>query len=157
MIALNENCAGFNYVGSSIIECKIRNELAMLEANALYHLQLDYEFGGQYKDPKQELRFGRLLLRIRCEITTETAEKVGSEFDFTIEGEFSAKESMSDHDFNQLLLVNGLSALYGIARSKAEVISTMVYHSGKISLPMINVIELVQLKQSQTENAQQED
>ena len=33
----------------------------------------------------------------------------------------------------------------------------MVYHSGKISLPMINVIELIKLKQSQNESEQKKN
>ena len=157
MIVQNEICAGLNYVGSSIKECRIDNCLTIPGSDAQYQLQLDYEFGEQRKDQRQGLQFGRLLLHIQCKVTVENAEHLKSEMAFTIEGEFCAKDSMPEYDFNQLLLVNGISALYSIARSKAEVISAMVYHRGKISLPMINVIELIKLKQSQSESEQKKN
>ena len=61
---------------------------------------------------------------------------------------------MPDEAFTKMLMVNGVSALYGIARSKLEVITALTYHQGKISFPMINVLELLKEKQNSdsTEN-----
>lgn len=41
------------------------------------------------------------------------------------------------------LWFNGSSTLYGIARAKMEVISAMILNNGKISLPMLNMFELL--------------
>ena len=46
-------------------------------------------------------------------------------------------------EFNRKLWFNGSTILYGIARAKMEVISTMVLNNGKISLPLLNMYELL--------------
>ena len=46
-------------------------------------------------------------------------------------------------DFETKLWFNGSAAVYGIARSKMEVMSSMVLNHGKIELPMVNMYELL--------------
>lgn len=60
-----------------------------------------------------------------------------------IQGLFSVEKDMPDVEFNRKLWFNGSTILYGIARAKMEVISTMVLNNGKISLPLLNMYELL--------------
>ena len=48
-----------------------------------------------------------------------------------------------DEELGELLWINGASVLYGIVRAKMEVISSMVFGSGKITLPLINMVQFV--------------
>ena len=52
-------------------------------------------------------------------------------------------KSVPDEDFEAKLWFNGSATVYGIARSKMEVMSSMVLNHGKIELPMVNMYELL--------------
>lgn len=149
MIKLDEIASGFSYIGSSIKECKIDNSIIGLRSDAQYALALDFSTHLLPLDKEESFRRGRVLLNIGCKVTVETDEDAKTNIDFIIEGEFSASKDMDDATFTKMLMVNGVSALYGIARGKLEVITALTYHQGKISFPMINVLEFLKEKQEQ--------
>ena len=148
MIKLDEIASGFSYIGSSIKECIIHNSIIGLGSDAQYELALDFSTTLLPLIKEESFRRGRVLLTIECKVTTETDEHAKTDIDFVIEGDFSASNDMPDESFTKMLMVNGVSALYGIARSKLEVITALTYHQGKISFPMINVLELLKEKQN---------
>lgn len=147
MINLNEVAAGLSYVGSSVKKCNIDNNIISLGADAKYEMRLDFSTSILPQSVEEHLKRGRVLLNIRCDVTLEEVENVQTSIDFIIEGEFSTSTDTPDDKFNKMLMINGVSALYGIARSKLEVITAMTYHDGKISFPMINVLELLKQKE----------
>jgi hypothetical protein len=149
MIKLDEIVSGFSYVGSSVKECKILNSIVSLGPDAQYSLELDFSTMLLPLNKEDPFRRGRVLLSIGCKVRSEADEDAKTDIDFVIEGEFSVSNEMSDEAFTKMLMVNGVSALYGIARSKLEVITALTYHQGKISFPMINVLELLKEKQEQ--------
>ena len=57
------------------------------------------------------------------------------------QGVFKASNEITDEKFMELLNINGGAALFSIARSKIEVLSSLTYTEGKIILPMINIIQ----------------
>lgn len=147
MIKLDEIASGFSYIGSSIKECNIDNSIIGLGSDAQYALALDFSTCLLPLNHDESFRRGRVLLSLECKVTVEADEDAKTNIDFIIEGEFSASNDMDDETFTKMLMVNGVSALYGIARSKLEVITALTYHQGKISFPMINVLELLKEKQ----------
>lgn len=66
-----------------------------------------------------------------------------------LNGLFSTTD-INENDFKHMLLLNGNSALYSIARSYIITISSMSLTSGQLVLPMINFVNL--LKATQNEN-----
>lgn len=68
--------------------------------------------------------------------------------DLLIEGAFSAPSSIEEEVFKKLLLINGAAALYSIARSKVEGITAMTFQSGKLELPMVNIINFYQSREN---------
>ena len=58
-----------------------------------------------------------------------------------VKGLFKTSNEVSDEKFMELLNINGGAALFSIARSKIEVLSSLTYAEGKIVIPMINIIQ----------------
>jgi len=75
--------------------------------------------------------------------STKGEPKASCKYHMVIQGLFSVEKDMPDVEFNRKLWFNGSTILYGIARAKMEVISTMVLNNGKISLPLLNMYELL--------------
>lgn len=81
-----------------------------------------------------------------------TAKDLGSSrtitINLSIEGLFTSKNNDKDL-FRQMLLLNGNTALYSIARAHIITISSLVCNRGDIVLPMINFVEMLKAKQNQ--------
>ena len=74
-----------------------------------------------------------------------------------IEGTFSSPSTIPDQEFLMLLNVNGGAALYSIARAKVETISSLTYAEGKIVLPMVNILQFYQERNSTEQKKEQPD
>ena len=58
-----------------------------------------------------------------------------------LEGHFESHDGRIDEkSFIELVKYNGTAALYSIARAKIEELTSLVFSSGKIIMPMINII-----------------
>ena len=68
--------------------------------------------------------------------------------DLLIEGAFSAPSSIEEEVLKKLLLINGAAAMYSIASSKVEGITAMTFQSGKLELPMVNIINFYQSREN---------
>lgn len=97
-------------------------------------------------------KVGKLLLQIDISLKSEEPDSIEDTIKFVIEGEFSSDKSIDDDKFMELLNINGGAALYSIARSKIESISSIVYSEGKVLLPMINIIQYYQEKSKMAES-----
>ncbi len=54
---------------------------------------------------------------------------------------FATELDTGKDKFMQLLYINGVSALLGIARGKVETITASAFNAGKISIPFVNVLD----------------
>ncbi len=91
---------------------------------------------------ENESKFGKLLMQINVKLQDEN--ELPDTLTMVLEGVFSADENMDDDKFMELLNINGGAVLFSIARSKIEVISSLTYIEGKITLPMVNIIQYFQ-------------
>lgn len=73
---------------------------------------------------------------------TEKTDNKRIEISLTLESFFTTSD-LDEDNFKQMLLLNGNSTLYSIARSHVITISALSFDSGKIVLPMINFMELL--------------
>ena len=99
----------------------------------------------------EDAKFGKLLMQLNVSIMSENTELSPDTFELVVEGVFSSPSSISDDEFMGLLNVNGGAALYSIARAKIEAISSLIYAEGKILLPMVNIIQYYQERNSSEE------
>lgn len=150
MIKLNEVCSGFNYVGSTVKKCEIENTIVTLGSEAEYQLALDIKCGDI--TVQENIKSALLLVTVKCDVSTPNNEELYTSILLETEGMFSVDKDFPDDQFKKMLMINGTSALYGIIRSKFEVISATMYNIGKIVLPMINVLELIKEMDQPAEN-----
>lgn len=142
---LDQITTNFNIESSSVRElhadCKMRgiSETCKKEMDLII----------RYWKPvqKEEKKYGGLLLELDVKIHAEDPEEEPDKIHLSLEGVFSSPASaISDEVFEELLNINGGAALYAIARSKMETISATVYQSGKVLLPMVNIIQYFEEK-----------
>ena len=149
---VNEIASNFYYRGSSVKKCYIDNTVVSLGGDAHVDIELDVLAGEIRLEPERSQKSGRLLLAVKGAIRSPSNELIKVDLDFQIEGEFSSHQEISDQQFTNMLWVNGTSVLYDIARGKMEAISSLIFHQGKISLPLINVIEFLKEKSENLKN-----
>lgn len=149
---VNEITSNFFYRGSSVKKCYIDNSVVSLGGDARVDMELDALSGEIQNEPERLQKSGRLLLIVKGTIRSPSNELIKVDFELQVEGEFSSPQEVSDQQFVNMLWVNGTSALYGIARGKMEAISSLIFHQGKISFPLINVIEFLKEKSENSKN-----
>lgn len=66
------------------------------------------------------------------------------EIQLTVTGIFSDTKTISNEDFEGKLKINGVAALYSIARGCITNISSQSLAEGKVILPLVNFIEVAQ-------------
>lgn len=79
---------------------------------------------------------GILNLNINLDVTLN---KQKTSITLILEGCFNASAESLENEFIYMLNLNGVTALYSIARSIILSISAQTFHSGKITLPMFDV------------------
>lgn len=149
---VNEITSKFFYRGSSVKKCYIDNNVVSLGGDARVDMELDALSGEIQNEPERLQKSGRLLLIAKGTIRSPSNELIKVDFELQVEGEFSSPQEVSDQQFTNMLWVNGTSALYGIARGKMEAISSLIFHQGKISFPLINVMEFLKEKSENSKN-----
>lgn len=139
---LNKVVANLNFIASVIhrinVNCKM---LKITDAN-----KREFSLDIKYSKPiiGEDVKIGKLLMQINVSVMQENADLAPDTFELVLEGIFSSPSSLSDDEFIDLLNINGGAALYSIARAKIEAISSMTYTDGKILLPMVNIIQYYQ-------------
>ncbi len=146
---LNQVAANLNFITSVVhtlhTDCKM---FKISDTNSK-----EFSMDIKYSKPTimETEKIGKLLMQINVSVFQEDTELPPDTFQIVIEGVFSSSSDIVDEEFMELLNVNGGAALYSIARSKLEAISSLVYAEGKILLPMVNIIQYYQERNNTSE------
>ena len=135
----NKITAELDFVGSSVHNVEIKSDMIRISDSTKKSFGLDIKCSKPLV--KDNEKFGKLLMQVEVSLFKEDEELEPDSFKIVIEGVFKASNETSDEKFMELLNVNGGAALFSIARSKIEMLSSMTYAEGKIVLPMINIIQ----------------
>ena len=135
----NKITAELDFVGSSVHNVEIKSDMIRISNSTKKSFGLDIKCSKPLV--KDNEKFGKLLMKVEVSLFNEDEELEPDSFKIVIEGVFKASNETSDEKFMELLNVNGGAALFSIARSKIEMLSSMTYAEGKIVLPMINIIQ----------------
>lgn len=135
----NKITAELDFVGSSVHNVEIKSDMIRISNSTKKSFGLDIKCSKPLV--KDNEKFGKLLMQVEVSLFKEDEELEPDSFKIVIEGVFKASNEISDEKFMELLNVNGGAALFSIARSKIEMLSSMTYAEGKIVLPMINIIQ----------------
>ncbi len=147
---VNKITSVLSYIGSTILELKINNNIISLGNTETKEIGLDYGIQAIEKT-EDELR-AKIIMKISVFIPC--VEETKNEYTMVIEGLFSVPVSVPEEEFIKLLSLNGAAALYSISRAKMESISAAVFNSGKIVLPMINMMDYLKMKEKEKQTAQ---
>jgi hypothetical protein len=133
----NSITAGIRMIGNSVTKLQISNEIVDLGTEAQKSFGLFI-----HKPQKESSDVGFMyseVISIEVHIGDEFTGKTSLIMD--IEGAFESVGTISEENFKTLVALNGASALLGIARGKIEAISSVIYNTGKITIPLVNMIE----------------
>ncbi|MEG1965613.1 MAG: hypothetical protein RR064_05645, partial [Oscillospiraceae bacterium] len=137
MIKFDQITSDLTYLGNSIKNISLTNSTICLSENAEKSFGMDIEIGEI--TTTNERHIGKILLKLQVVILENNDENM--KLDMLIEGYFSSSATITKNDFKNQIAINGAAALYSIARTKVEIISAMTFLSGKVTLPMVNIIE----------------
>lgn len=149
---LNQVASGIRFVGSTILKFNIENEehsIIALQGNERIGISLDIDVVDIEHTDNGLL--GILILSIKTHVHQSTSEEDhDSEFELILQGAFHTK-TLPENEFIQHLYINGGTTLYSLARTLMMQFSASTYQSGKILLPMINMIEFLNEKKKKEE------
>lgn len=150
MIHLNQITSDLTYLGSSIKSIQMTNSDVLMTEISEKSFGMDIVLNEMTK--REGKYYGTILLKIVVNVSENGTEKMNLEM--LLEGAFSASPTISKDEFENLILVNGATALYSIARSKVEIISATAFLTSKLELPMVNILEFYKTKQEKIKSEQ---
>lgn len=135
----NKITADLDFMGSTVHSVEIKSNMISIPNKTKKSFGMDIKCSKPLI--KDEEKFGKLLLQVEVSLFKEDEELEPDTFKLVIEGMFKSSKEIDDERFMELLNINGGAALFSIARSKIEVLSSLTYVDGKIVLPMINIVQ----------------
>ncbi len=134
---LNMISTGIELIGTTVKSLTIDNTIIDAEMDGKRN------FGLNISEPEfQETDnrwFSQLLIDFEVEISQ--SEERECKIRLSMEGAFLSDENADKELFEELVVVNGASALIGIARGKIEAITANIFNNGKVVIPFVNVID----------------
>lgn len=135
----NKITAELDFVGSFVHNVEIKSDMIRISNSTKKSFGLDIKCSKPLV--KGNEKFGKLLMQVEVLLFKEDEELEPDSFKIVIEGVFKVSNEIADEKFMELLNINGGAALFSVARSKIEVLSSLTYTEGKIVLPMINIVQ----------------
>ncbi len=140
MLNANAVISPFSLMGSSIQSLEIKNPFVFLHGKIKDSYEIEIEHANIEHVKDHSLFFGTVSVSVIITVTeTEVEQPQEGTISMILDGGFSAPDSLTREEFEELLKINGAAALYSIARSKIETITSAVFERGKLSLPVINI------------------
>ena len=137
-------------IGCSVRNLSITNDLISIRDGD--ELNLDLDILPVYEGIIEQEHRGRVILNLYIDATRKERGDQKLEISVTFEALFRSTDAMGQQDFIELLIINGATALYSLARGKIESISASVFLDGKIVLPFVNIIQFYHQKYTTAEN-----
>lgn len=147
---INQVAADLEMVGCSVRNLSITNDLISIRDDDELHLDLGIL--PVYEGIIEQEHRGRVVLNLHIDSVRKEREDQKMEISVTFEALFRSTDSMEEQAFIELLIINGATALYSLARGKIEAISASIFLDGKIVLPFVNIIQYYHQKYTSAEN-----
>ena len=134
----NKYLAAFQYVGSRISDCKIKNGFLVIDNTKELKRSIDVSHRIQSIDIVENETVISGVIEVNIKVTLSSGKQRYS-ISLSIEGCFEAPAEMGEEDFRTMLQVNGITSLYSIARGFVQSTTSQTLLSGNVLLPMFNV------------------
>ncbi len=155
---IKDSISNFQLNGTRLIKLEIKNDFVNMPEQSEIEMSVNMGNNDFEVVKKNDIFFSNLQLNVTVVVSKKNTEKQ-IVISLTLEGIFTLQPNSDKEDenkFKQMLLINGNSTLYSIARSHIITASSMSLDSGNIILPMINFVKLIKLKMEE-ENAENEN
>lgn len=134
---LNKIATGIELIGTTVKSLVIDNSIVDIAREGKRN------FGLNINEPEFQETEGRWFGQILIDFKIEIGQAEGQEclIQLSVEGAFLSDGSVDIDAFRELVIVNGVAALIGIARGKIESITANIFNNGKVVIPFVNVID----------------
>lgn len=144
----NKTLSEFQFKASKVKNIEIKNDFSFLPNNDELNTSINITNGVSDINKREDnLLYANLQLNIQVTVEHKTSSKKLF-INLTVDGLFTFSKD-DKAEFNKMLLLNGNSTLYSIARAQIINLSSMCLSSGEIILPMVNFLKLLQLKEAE--------
>ena len=134
---LNLVATGIELIGTTVKSLNVENNIVDIDRDA------KRSFGLNINEPEfqklDDALFAQMLIDFEVEVNQSEDQRC--KIQLSLEGAFLSRGTIDEDSFKELVIVNGATALIGIARGKIETISANVFNNGKLVIPFVNVIE----------------
>lgn len=135
---INNVTSQLKYIGSTVKQLYIDNHLISIEDDS--KKEIDMELVPISYSSNSIKHIATIALKMNITITTNGDI---CKITLLLEGEFSSSINLDEEEFKKICILNGGATLYSIARGKLEAVTALTFSRGKISLPMINMVDYV--------------
>ena len=148
----NNILAQFQMLGSRIVSLNLKNDFLSSECIQSGKKNLDISHEIIAIDQQEDKTYlGVIQLHVSVRIGLE---KLRYTLKIILEGGFCAPHEIGEEAFKKMLSINGLAALYGIARAQVRSISSQVFADGGVLLPMIDVTRYSKILEKTSKSSQ---
>ncbi len=132
----------FQMIVNSLSSIDIDNSIINISDSDELSRQFSIDIKDLSIEPNEEIKLAKLAVEVKVLIEDKNADSQ-KKFDakIVINGIFTDNINISDDEFKTKLRINGVAALYSIARGCITNISAQALANGKIVLPLVNFIE----------------
>ncbi len=141
----------FQFVGSRVLKLTQTNNFLYLTDKEL-NRKVNVEYEIKNISRKENDLFGLLHLIIDVELKERGKSKNQYKCHLVIEGCFVCNEDIGEDKFYKMIEINGCASLFSIARAFLISISSQSVLEGKITLPLLNVVNMVNKRKEDLEN-----
>ncbi len=131
----------FQMVANSISKLNLTNSIINLDDVQDLKREFSVVINNLSIEDHDEYKSAGLDVNIKVTISEKTDDPKVFEIDMVSSGIFQADCNLSDDEFTEKLRINGVAALYSIARGAVTNISAQSLVSGKVVLPLVNFVE----------------
>lgn len=125
--------------GSCIKSLEVENNIFALRESDKRKINISFIPSYLGKSPDGEERYGRVELNLNISIQSE--DNNTSSIKACFAGMFSSNIRVDEEQFKNLVAINGAASLYSVARGQIETITASIFAGGKITIPLINVLD----------------
>ncbi len=137
--------SNFQFIGNTIRELNIHNDFVNLpKEDAKREFDVSYDIESITIEDNEA--WGIINLYVNCSVTSTTTDDDDKpdEYEISLVLNGCFKDDITNEDkFKEMLEINGCAVLYSIARSIITSVSSLTLFDGSITLPMINVFEMI--------------
>ena len=134
---LNSITTGIELAGTTVKNLYVKNNIVDIEYEG------ERNFGMNINEPLFEKTdsgwFAQMVIDFEIEVIQGNDERC--KIQLSLEGAFLSQGTVSEDTFKELVIINGASAIVGIARGKIEAVSGNIFNNGKIVMPFVNIVD----------------